>query len=282
MRRFRIQNESGTSWSLNGPTVYFDTPEGLGIQWAVNTADLGYGFYRKLETTEAPADPITGDLLFIPPNAYQNYRNFVNFLFSSKKLILAYMPYGSQEYYVQGTFQSLSKGELGQDRTLTVPMSFVPLTPWYKPTELDLVLEPAETDILEFPFEFNNDLHFPASTGQPWTGILNPSGHLPAALRFDYVGAADNPVLTIEGVNTGTIYGQCAVTGSITGFSFSSMPQDSYVRDGSGNDIHDMLDPAVDPYVRMPTTEPCYLTLVATNSLTGSATASIVYYYRGV
>lgn len=266
---------------MNYPPVLFHAPNGLGVQWAVNKADLGYGFYRKLETPEMPADPITGDLLFVI-DPYETYRNFLNFLLGSKKLILAYIPFGSQEFYVQGTFEALSKSELGRDGVLTVPMSFVPLTPWYKPTQLDLVLEPAETDILTFPFDFTNDLHFPASTGQPWTSILSPAGHLPAAIKFDYVGAADNPVLSITGVNTGTVYGVCSVTGSITGFSFSSMPQDSYVRDGAGNDISDLLDPAVDPYVRMPTTEPCELTLAATNSLTGSATASIVYYYRGV
>ena len=282
MRKFRIQNESGVGWDLNYPPVLFHQPSGLGIQWAVNTADLGYGFYRKLETPEMPADPITGDLLFTPPSAYETYRQFINFLMSSKVLILAYTPYGNQDFFVQGTFQTISKSELGQDRVLTVPMTFVPFTPWYRPTQLDLVLEPAETDILEFPFTFSQDLHFPSATGRPWTGVLTPSGHLPAALKFDYSGAADNPVLQIEGINTGTIYGTCAVSGSIPGFSFSSMPQDSYVRDGAGNDLNDLLDPAVDPYVRMPNTEPCYLTLTASNTLTGSASASIVYYYRGV
>lgn len=281
MRKFSIQNEQGVSWDLNGAAgVIFSTPEGLGARWKITTADLGHGFFGELPVDTVPAEPVVGELKFLPPNAYATYRSFLRFLTGSGKLILSYCPYGSDVYLRQGRFEFLQKGELDQTRILTVPVSFSPFSPWYSPVDMELVLQEAGDGDLTYPFTY--PFTYPGSAYGSWTVEISPAGDQPASLVFSYAGELVDPVLTLTGADSGTEYGRCAVTGTITGLQFSSQWLDSYVRDGAGNDLLDAVSPGTDPFFRVPTGERCILSFTSEDELSGSATAVVNYFYRSV
>lgn len=283
MRYLALQNQNEETIVLNGENgIWFSNLTGLGITNEINTVDLGSGFFRNIDTGHPPSQSVPGDLFIMPPDADQKYRNFVNWIQAATKLTLVYRPFGSETFYRLVHLEYLQKGVPEKTGRLTIPTCFRPLTPWYKPTPMDISMGEAETNITTFSFEFNQYLHFPASTGQAWSGTLTPAGHIPAAIKFDYTGSATNLQLTLTGENSGTVYGECKVTGEINGFSFSSVPYDAYVREGDGDEIYDLLNPGVDPYIRLPLTEPCTVALAASNNLTGSASASVYYFYRSV
>lgn len=280
-RKFSIQNEQGVSWDLNGAQgVIFSQPEGLGARWKITTADLGHGFFGELPVDTVPAEPVVGELKFLPPNAYATYRSFLRFLTGSDKLILRYCPYGTDVFLCRGRFEFLQKGELDQTRILTVPVSFSTFSPWYAPRDLELILQEADEDDMTFPFEF--PVNMPSSTVGSWAVEITPAGDQPASLVFEYSGAAENPVLILTGASSGIEYGRCAVTGSVTGLRFSSQWLDSYVTDGAGNDLLDDVSPGYDPFFRVPTDENCVLSFDASDTLAGSATVKVNYFYRSV
>lgn len=283
IRQFWIQNAQGICWDLNGlQGVWFSEPEGLGARWGVETADLGNGFFAELETDAVPSEPVVGNLQFLPPAGYETYRRFIRFLTSSRQLDLLYRPFGTEIFQLRGRFEFLQKGEKSDTGLLTVPASFIPFSPWYRPQSLSLVMEAAGANQTVFPFTFTPDLTFASSLIGSWAVELQPAGDFPASLVFIYAGAANRPILTLTGANSGTEYGRCAVETAVTGLLYSSQYINSYVNDGSGADLTDDLTPAYSPFFRIPTTEPCILRLQATGDLTGSATVAVNYFYRSV
>ena len=282
MRKFAINNEQGVCWDLNGAAgVIFSSPEGLGARWKIATADLGHGFYAELPVDTVPAEPVVGELKFLPPDAYATYRAFVTFLTGSDKLILNYCPYGPDTFLCRGRFEFLQKGELDKNQILTVPVSFATFTPWYAPTDLELVLKAAEEDDTTFPFVLGAST-FPSSSVGSWAAEISPAGDQPASLVFHYEGSVEDPVLVLTGADSGTEYGRCAVSGTFTDLHFSSQWLDSYVRDGSGADLLDDVSPGADPFFRAPVSEPCVLSFSASNELSGSATVAVNYFFRSV
>lgn len=280
-RQFSIQNEQGVSWDLNGAQgVILSEPEGLGARWKILTADLGHGFFSELDTDTVPAKAVAGELKFLPPNAYATYRSFVRFLTGSEKLILSYCPYGTDVYLCRGRFEFLQKGELDQTRILTVPVSFSTFSPWYLPRTMDLVMQEAEEDDMTFPFAL--PITLPSSLMGSWTVEISPAGDQPASLVFEYDGPAVSPVLVLTGASSGKEYGRCAVNKTVTGLRFSSQWLDSYVTDGSGEDLVDYVSPGADPFFRAPVDEPSILSLSDSGSLSGSATVAVNYFYRSV
>ena len=140
-RLFAIENDAGEKWDLNGNQgIFLYSPSGLGIKDELITSDLGYGFFRDLNNKKVPSEPIVGDLLFLPGNPYKIYRDFLSFVFNSKKLKILYRPYGTDTYYIDGRFEYLEKEELDKSGTLIVPFNFKPFTLWYRQKTLDLII----------------------------------------------------------------------------------------------------------------------------------------------
>lgn len=282
-RQFRIINDVGQGYSLNGDSgIFFHEPTGLGLKNEILTADLGYGFFHDLQNKKIPTDPIAGDLLFINDNPYRLYREFVSFLVGSKKLIMAYKPYGSDEFFCRGRFEYLTKEELEETGILRVPISFVPFTPWYLPKESNLSLRPLSGGEMAYEFDYDQNLVYASPLVGSYSVQLDPDGHMDAALVFSYPGYIEDPVLVLKGANSNAEYGRCEVDANSTGFNYSSLYSDSYIKDNSGNSLLNGVSPGYSPFFRLPLTEPCILTLTAASTLTANASVDVYYFYRSV
>lgn len=282
-RQFRIVNDAGRGYSLNGDSgIFLHEPAGLGLKNDIKTADLGYGFFHDLQNKKIPTDPISGDLLFINDNPYRLYREFLTFLVGSKKLILSYKPYGTDEFYCRGRFEYLTKEELEETGILRVPISFLPFTPWYLPRESSLSMRELTGGEMAYTFTYDENLVYSSPMVGSYAVQLEPAGHMDAALVFSYPGYIEDPVLTLVGVNTGTEYGRCEVDANSVGFNYSSLYSDSYIRDNDGNSLLNGVSPNHTPFFRLPMTEPCVFTLSAASQLTESSKISVYYFYRSV
>ena len=284
MSRFVIRNDAGEEWPLDGERgVWFSNVQGLGIQNSQTMADLGNGFSHFLDTGTYPRVVVPGDLIFMPPNAYQTYRQLINFLMASAEFTLSYTPYGTDEYYRRVKIEYISKGVTDKRGRLDCPLSLIPLTPWYSPQEISFTMHGSDLNTMKYPFVYADDLVYGSDSDDDFGGTVNPGGHQPAALRLQYSGQLNQPYLTLTGATSGTEYARCAVGATVTGLDYSSDQRDSYVRDRAGNDLLDYVSMAYDPYIRIPLVgEQCILKLHASNTLDGTASVRLYYYFRSV
>lgn len=283
MRYFGIQNEKGESYDLNGESgIWFANVEGLGIEDGSSYASIGHGFFRQITTEDLPLTSIPGDMVFMPPNAYEKYRQFVSFILNSNDLRLLYRPYGSTTFYRKVKCQYVQKGVLTQNKKLVCPTSFAPITLWYSPKTMDLTMQEASETDMKFPFAFDGNVTLGSSLIGSWAVEISPEGDEAASIVFVYDGEAVSPVLTLTGSDSETEYGRCAVDDTVDGLRFSSQYLDSYITDGNGNDLSNDVSPDHDPFFRVPITEPCILRLDDNGELTGTASVSVNYFYRSV
>lgn len=283
MRYFGIQNERGEQFDLNGESgIWFSNVEGLGIADGSTYASLGHGFFRQITTEDLPMTSIPGDIVFMPPNAYEQYRKFVAFIIGSKDLRLMYRPYGTTTFYRKVKCEYIQKGVLERNKKLVCPTSFAPVTLWYSPKTMDLVMQEASETDMKFPFDFDADLTLGSSLIGSWAVEITASGDEAASVVFEYNGEAVSPVLTLIGSDSEKEYGRCAIDATVNGIRFSSQYLDSYIRDADGNDLTNDVSPGHDPFFRVPITEPCIFRLDDNGELTGSASVSINYFYRSV
>ena len=152
MRKFLLQNEDGQNISLMGRMSVTPpnggTPKLLGAVMATSPAGLGFeedytfgetdGFFIQTNR-KARQTAKTATLVFTPPNAYTNYKTFVDFVAQSDKLTLVYCPKNTW-YYVDVAINSISKGELTGTRCLECAVSMLPISPFYLPTEMNIIL----------------------------------------------------------------------------------------------------------------------------------------------
>lgn len=283
MSRFVIRNEAWQDWPLDGERgVWFSNVQGLGIQNANNTADLGNGFSLYMDTGSYPVVPVPGDLFFMPPDAYATYREFISFIMSSSEIVLIYTPYGTEEYYRRAKIEYVTKGVTDKRGRLDCTISILPLTPWYSPRAVTLTLQGQTEDATTYDFTYTDSLVYGSDLAGSYAAEITPAGHQPAAVRLSYAGPLEHPTLTLTGVNSEKEYARCEVQADVDGLDYSSLQRDSYVRDSDGEDLLDYVTMEKDPYIRIPLGEPCILRIQTTSAISQAADVSIYYYFRSV
>lgn len=288
-RKFYLLNAAGDRYGLNGERgVYLTEPEGLGYVLSPVFADLKNGFFRETQSDAEPQQTVAGTLIFVAPNAYSNYRAFVDWVNAAGTLRLAYLPYGTVEFYRQVSVNYLQKGELTKTRWINSPVALFGLTPWYRPeaTVLDMSAGTAGNR-KRYTYRYTASLRYGSASASQLSGTVQPAGHVPAALVFSFLGTVVDPVISLIGDRTGTLYGRAAVTTSLQSddmLEYSSMYRDSYIRvrhaDGSSTDLLDGVDLSGDPFFRAPVTEPATFSMTSDASFTGTGTLEIFYYFR--
>lgn len=288
--QFYLQNETGERKSLcvDSP-ITLVKPEGLGIELSQTCVDLDNGFF-SVSNESTPQNPITADLMF-RKYAYENYRDFVNWINAAKELFFIYSPYGAAEFYRRVIVTYLKKTVRGKGGWMSVGVSFKPLTPWYLPTALRISLTKQTETAMRYPFTYNSALRYGTSSIGSYAATIEPAGHLPASLMFTYKGAATNPVVSLTGVSTGKVYGRCIITAAFSKndtLKLFTSPRDGFIKkifaDGTEADLIDSnaVDITEDPFLRLPLEESCNLQLSADDALSGDAEALVYYYFRSV
>lgn len=159
-RSFTLYDENGTAKSLNGEPegseLFFENPTGLGFQLAPTFANIGSGFFKNISSDKIPQQSIVGDMIF---SNYAAYTAFVRWILKAKKLYFAYRPTpADNEYRCEVAVDYLTKTEKNAGTNLRCPMSFKPLTPWYRATNTELVWEAGVTNTVASLIDNNGDL----------------------------------------------------------------------------------------------------------------------------
>lgn len=282
MRKFYIRDGTGTQYGLNGEQfIWLLNPSGLGVSFTNHYSDIKQGFFAPLNTDEWQTQSIVCDLGYVKA-AYSTYRSFIDWLVKAEELIIVYQPFGSDKFYRKVKLDYVEKTELTNGTWLVTPASFTCLTPWYRPTTLSVAIQDEVVGAMRYTFTYDADLVYASSYNGAYGADLSPAGHLPGAITLDYIGSVVNPILVLEGKSSGKEYGRCQVNKAVlASLSFSSLYANSYVL-VDGEDASDYISPKYDPFFHLPLTEPCELKILSSSAMTGTAEASIYYYYRSV
>lgn len=288
IRKFYLENEIGERKSLNGD-IFLQNPAGLGVSLDPSFANIGMGFFTNITDEEEPQMPVLGDLV-LKKKAYAEYKAFVDWIIAAEKLFLIYNPAGNAEYFRQVDLAYITKTELGVGRWLTAPVAFSPLTPWYLPRPLVLTMETA-TAAMRFSFRMDNVLRFPNAGLGNFTVELQNSGHIPAAIRFEFSGSVESPKLDLTDAVSSEVYGSCRIDTSteagevlIISTEYLQPKAEKISLGGSHTDLLDFLDVSNDPFFRVPPGRLCRLRFSSASEspITGAANAKIYEYFRTV
>ena len=289
MRKFYLENETGNRTGLNGESgIRLSDPAGLGVSYGSTFADLEEGFFIETKQKTPQAAP-TGSLYFTS-SAYQRYQDFTDWVMAAKKLYLVYAPL-NKEYYREVRLSYLTKTELTATKWLEVPMELDCLTPWYLPTPLALNFASDTDTAMRYEYTYDDALVYGERSGGAYSVEIPARGHVPAALRVTYAGAAADIEISLTGLVSGREYGRCKISGDIAATDTLELytgKRDSYVKKTAANGTETdllyagMVDITAEPFFRAPVDEASILALTGVGTLSGAVAAQAYFYYRSV
>ena len=291
MRKFYLQNAAGGRIDLNGATgVWLTEPTGLGMSFSPTVADYKKGFFSIIYSDSEPQGSIDGTLTFSGGSPYVAYRSFVDWIIAAGSgLQIVYCPNGTQEYYKKVTLTSISKTEISKPNRIETSVVFSALTPWYSSAKVRVDMVPVASGRMRYPYTYSAGLFYATSNAGAMSANLEPTGHIPSAVKFVYSGALSNPVLSLVGADSGVEHGACAINADLSGtdtLTISTVYMDSYViktaADGTITDLLGNVDVSRDPYFRLPLDETCILTLSSDAAMSGAGEVTLYTYYKSV
>lgn len=209
VRYFSLVNGNGVEVNLTTTDIFLSEPSGLGYERTESYRQIGNSFVRI--NKQPKQGSITGTLIFMPPNAYQKYYNFLNSI-KIEPLQLKYVPYsGSGDKLRDVTITKIEKGELTKYGSLECSITLSCLTPWYR--------------IIKFS---PNEIHTSGNTWPvTWPKIWGSGNEM--SLEFDSDSILDSPCKLI-------INGHCknpAWTHYVNGSRFASGKLECEVDEGN-------------------------------------------------
>ncbi len=288
MRKFYLQKDTGERIGLNNETgIFLSDPEGLGLEFDDNYADIGEGFFRMISKRHSQKT-ISCKLNFVK-DPYKTYNDFITWCMKAEKLYLIYQPL-TEAYYIRTEIAHLDKTEINKYGYLETDAEFLYLSPWYLPTSLNISFIGLDDTAFRIgQSKFDGPDILAGTTAEKYTAEVNATGHLPGAFLIEYKGIAENPEISLVGKISGQEYGNCKIDHAFTantGFRLSTAYEDSYIKeikeDGSEVDLLADADLSLEPFFKIPLTEPCVLRLTDDGALHGTLNAKVYYYYRSV
>jgi len=291
MSYFYLENSIGERKDLNkapsGSYIEFRNPSGLGEIASPGCVDIRRGFFKKISGAIRPQIPITGDLFFYNHGAdpYNDFRSLGDWLHKGHDLYFIYKP-ADIEYHRKVELDYITKTQKTAFDILETPCSFLPLTPWYTATPVATAISPATSGYKRYPYSYS--YVYPAAR-QNSAVQASTIGHEEAAYSLEYTGILTNPAITLTGISSGIIYGDCAITGS-----FSSLDTLFYTCeylnsrvykmavDGTITDLIDVVDISKEVFGRIPLGETCEIRLASSTAITNAAIIKIYNYYQVV
>lgn len=287
MRKFYLQNEKAERVDLNGLNgLAFADPSGLGLEYKRTYANVGDGFFNLVNTDEKQATP-RGTLIFMQ-NPYAQYIQLTEWIAQAQELLLIYAPQNT-EYYRRVDVNVLSKSEITAGTWMEVPITFACKTPWYLPVPVNLVFNSSTENNMVYTFRWTPQLKYSAGVGGAFTAQISPKGQIEGSIKLRFTGSIINPVITLTGLQTGTVYGEAAITASFDiGDTLELMTSRSgaYIQknaaDGTVTDLINYINVSNEPFFKIPLSEQTIIEIKSNNEIVGSASAELYYYYRTV
>lgn len=286
MRRFYIQNEYGEKIELQGGSVFLSGLDGLGFFDDVEYMEAD-GFFIETRR-ESGRVKKTGTLVFMPTRAYAGYLDFANWIFAAERLTLAYSADGGW-HLCDIDITDMEKTELGVGGVLEVPVTFMPLSPWYTPYDLNLTmrgegLQGTKGYPYTYPYRYSNSSR---------SGALDFSvtAQMPCDFQLTLPGAVQNPVLTAKRMDTGEMIGRVdlsnvsAAAGETIVFSTVPRKAGAVLQTSQGEiDLTAQLGiyAGIPTFFRIPAGVPMEFSLTAESLLGVTAWLRIYRYYRTV
>lgn len=281
--RIQLNDEDG---------IFLCGPSGLGIEFSHDYGESGGdGFYyrNKYKTTQlAPEFVLFFNPLKVEP--YKKYRALLDWLAEAKDLYLIYSPYG-EEYYRKVQIQRLEKTEINNLGALQIGASVMPVTPWFLPIPIYKNMNPDTSNNKKYDYTYTADLKYGRGSSGFEADIM-ADGHIPASIYFSFSGSVTNPTITLVGINTNKIYGDCSITATFSSTDklvLSTIEQDSFVKkiaaNGTETDLIDSIDITKEAFFRVPLDEPCTIRFIGpgmSQVTPGTTELKLYQYYRGV
>lgn len=179
---FYLINEKGQEYSLMDEINYclLTDVDGLGCSYSTEYQQLGNIFINTLRQMEQGI--INGIAKF---RNYDNFRDFINFVETAKKLKFLYkIPLSNarkEEYLKDVSIKSISKGTIiDEEERLSSSISFDCLTLWYQDKETVYTINKLEE---ELQWDFRWGTRFADYTSRSIT--FNNNGHTKASFKLE-------------------------------------------------------------------------------------------------
>jgi len=132
MRQFWFERADGDMRALQGNGVFLYQPTGFGLSNLIEYKE-SQGFFYETKNEIAQVSK-NAQLIFSPPDAYEHYKEMMDWLMEADNLTLVYQPREVQ-YRQRVNITSIGKGELDLAGVLTCDISLMPTTPLFLRTE---------------------------------------------------------------------------------------------------------------------------------------------------
>lgn len=211
-RKFWIVNALGNVYKLTDKNskVFLNAPNGFGLNRSF--ASLKVGNSELVTAQQFNLTDITGELLFYSDtngSKYQDYQDFIQFI-KYKPLEFHYQtPNRLTSYFCDVILTQLSKGEVGTNNVLTVPISMHRLTEWLNDEDYSIILVNSPVDDGKY-YNLIRNYHY-AGTNLQNTPINN-NGTDDVGFIIEINGEVQNPQFTIT--QRGEQYGICKINGT--------------------------------------------------------------------
>lgn len=281
MRKFYLQNHKPERLDISQANSFFlSSPTGLGMNRSFGYNTDGMGFASVSEKMWDQIN-IVGDII-ISQNCYSRYRTLADFILNANKLIFIYAPDGNREYCLDVECEYITKTEINAG-TLTCPISFRALTPWYR-TEPD-TCRIVQTIPIKKPWKYPCTYPMRYSVIQNNSTVLRAKGHIPAALDVYVKGKLVNPVITLKRANDGKTIGR--LNPQITVQKTQTLHLCTKYNGDAGvwidrRSIVNQINLSDNVFFRLPVNENCTITLTDDEYSTASMTVYIHNYYNAV
>lgn len=193
IRNFYFENEKGSRvdcQKIDGGLFLYD-PSGLGYEEENQYEFVGNTFIKN--SSKMKQNIIEGNLEF-DNVSYDEYKNFIDFIFTSESLKIIYVPKLSvrTEYYRDIDFTKIEKFDEDDFNILTSPIALHCKTLWYEENEAIYTVTKKDREI-RWNFRWNS--RFTSYNSRTIT--YNNKGHIEAPITIEMDGYLINPCISV-------------------------------------------------------------------------------------
>lgn len=193
IRNFYFENENGQQIDFQNITgkLFLYNVTGLGFSKNLEYARVGTTFVKNKDELEQSV--IQGELEFYD-TTYDEYKNFVDFIFQAKSLKLIYVPKTSKKvkYYRDIDVAQIDKADEDEYNILPIPITLNCKSLWYEENNFVYTVEEIE-DELRWDFEWDSRF----TDYENRSVLFENNGHAKAPFLLEMTGYILNPVISV-------------------------------------------------------------------------------------